>query len=105
MATKRKLKAKISRLKHALRKSEIDMRLLRSDLLVDTETLSYNLHFSQGQVRSLMRDNRILGEQVQKLTAETETVSVVIPIGTTLEEEISKDPEEELETFCQLGEN
>jgi hypothetical protein len=79
MSSKRKLKKKIDRLKTALRKSETEMRLLRSDFLVDMERLAYNLHFSEGQVRSLMRDNRVMRDQVDALTGKTEVPAPQIP--------------------------
>ena len=56
MSKKKKLKEKNKKLKTALKRVDIEMRLLQSDFLIDKQKLSHRVVFAEGQVRSLMGD-------------------------------------------------
>lgn len=64
MSSKKKLKAKNKRLKDALKMLDIEMRLLRSDLLVDNQRLSHRVVFAESQVKTLIGDNMRLQKKL-----------------------------------------
>lgn len=58
------LKAKNKKLQGKLKKVRIEVELTRSDALIDLEKLYSRITLAESQVRSLMRDNRIMREQI-----------------------------------------
>ena len=55
--TKKNLKNKISSLEDKLKQTDIELRLLRSDFLVEKEKLAYRALFAEAQLRNLVRKN------------------------------------------------
>lgn len=68
MSSKKYLKFKNKRLRAKLVKLNTQMTLLRSDILIDRESLSYRVIFAESQVRSIIRENAALREQLIILT-------------------------------------
>lgn len=68
MSSKKHLKFKNKKLHSKLVKVQTQMMLLRSDVLIDKESLSYRVVFAESQVRFLARDNAALREQLITLT-------------------------------------
>lgn len=63
MSTKKKLKDKLKR-------HNAERKLMMSDFLVEKEKLEYRLLFSEGQVRSLMREKMSMLERLRVLEQE-----------------------------------
>ena len=59
MSSKKKLKQKINKLR-------VETRLQYSDLLIEKEKLAYRAEIAEAQVRSLMRENFIMRQQITK---------------------------------------
>lgn len=78
MSSKKQLKARIDRLKAALKKAETESRLLHSDLLVEREKLSYRVMFAESEVRTLTSELMRMHRDARDKRTETE-LPVVSP--------------------------